>query len=87
MINFFIGHSLNVLSLSNYEIFLVMNSNADIFIRKRELYPNSSLWGGKCFSYSVHSPGRLSMSWGYSESKEPTMLSLPKCTFLMYIFA
>lgn len=66
MINFFTGHSLNVLSLSNYEIFLIMNSNADIIIRKRELYPDSSLWGGKCFRYGVHSPGRLKHIMGVS---------------------
>lgn len=39
VIDFFIGHSLNGLSLSNYELFLIINSNAGIVIRERELYP------------------------------------------------
>lgn len=38
MIHFFIDHSLNVLNLSNYEIFLIMKSHADVIIRKGELY-------------------------------------------------
>lgn len=38
MIHFFLGHSLNVLNLSNYEILLIMKSHADIIIMKEELY-------------------------------------------------
>lgn len=38
MIHFFIGHSLDVLNLSNYEIFLIMKSHADVITKKGELY-------------------------------------------------
>lgn len=70
MVTFFIGYSLNVLNLSNYEIFLIMKSNADIVIRKRELKEN--------LTQLLHFPGAPTIPWGYLESKEPTVLHVLK---------